>query len=353
MATINKIYSQGKRVIQKRTPSQLMTFHDYDISIGWTINKADRTTVGNVTVTFDVNLDIFSNWQYGVNSNLFKENLNSMSVTKNLNINEDNNGEGNGGTYELISSFFYLKGSLDLVNKMTISQSSNGIQSATLRIFTLFANLKELVNNIPQTFDWIFLDSLPSIEYLTFSNNANSTQSNLLSLKNSNIKALQINGYNGFSQNSLIKNLPTNLYYLRITGLVTTDVELSEYFTGNRVGFVNSLSNSTNTFQFLRKITYVGGAIFPSVLTEGKIKVDYIFRQSNFAAASNKLTETECARFIVDLANQVTAVNLTQKRINFGGIVPDSAYVDNSKPLYKTYADAENYVKNTLGITIS
>lgn len=352
MAIANKIYSGGKRVLQKRNSAQQVVFNDADIVLGIGINKADRTTVGSVTVTFDQNIDIFSNWQYGANTNLFKENLASMSVTKNLNINEDNNGAGNGSNAENVQSFFYLKGNLDLVNKITISQSSNGIQSTGLLIFTPFANLKELINNIPQSMNWLFLDSLPSVEYLTFVNNVTG-MSNLLSLKNSNLKALQLSGYNLNNINSLIQNLPTNLYYFRINGFISAEVELSEYFTGNRVGFVNSTLNGGNSTQYLRKITYAGGAIFPSILTEGKVKVDYIFRQLNNAPDANKLTATECARFIVDLANQVTAVNLTQKRINFGGIVPDSAYVDNSKPLYKTYSAAENYVKNTLGITIS
>lgn len=343
--TVSKIQIGGNRVLQRRRTDAVL-FNDADIKISVTVNKSDRTTVGSLIVTFNKSLDIIANYGIGANSKIFKK-VTGTSITKSFNINEDNNGAGNGSNLEEFSDNFFYLSAFD-VTSITIGRTSDGIQTTTLQLLTLLPNLLTYVNSIPQSPDFTFLNSVPSVINLDFMAGTQNTWNNgYASLKNSNLKALVVRGYNG-ANTPLINNLPNSLYYFRCVQLEGLQVDLKDFFTGNRVGFVSigaSIGGPVN------RISYSGGAVFPSVLTESVQSVDYILYQSS--NVPNKITGDEFAQWLIDFANQVTAINLATKRITVQGTSPNTSYTDNSKPLFKTYTAARNHVVNTLGIILT
>ncbi|WP_027381879.1 hypothetical protein [Epilithonimonas caeni] len=335
----------GNRSLQRRISDNIV-FNDADIKILVGISKTDRTTAGSLVVTFNKSLDIIANYGIGTNANIFKKTT-SNSISKTFNINEDNNGSGNGLKDEdFPNNFFYL--SIFDITSITISQTSNGIWKTELQIFTNFPNLVNYTSSINQSPDFTFLSSLPGITNLDFAVSVtNGWAAGLTSLKNSNLKALTLRSYNSVNP-PLMQNLPATLYYFKCTQLEGLQVDLKDYFTGNRVAFV-SMGNSAGGP--VNRLTYSGGAVFPSVLTENVQAVDYLLYQST--NTPNKLTSDQFSQFIIDMANQVTAVNLTTKRITVQGTSPNTSYTDNTKPIYQTYTAARNYLIGTLGIVIT
>lgn len=131
----------------------------------------------------------------------------------------------------------------------------------------------------------------------------------------------------------------------QLSGLII-GLDLKDFWNGNPNRMSVNMGNYTGT-----SVTYTGGAIFPSVISDADgFSIDYIYNQE--ANTTTKLTGTAFSKFIVDMANQVTSVTSTQKRIRAIGSSPDTSYTDNSQPYYKTYNTALAYL-NSLGVNIS
>ena len=151
----------------------------------------------------------------------------------------------------------------------------------------------------------------------------------------------QNNNFNIFS------HLPPNIYYFRSYFLSGITMELSEYYTGNRVGLYLEPQNNVST----HKLTYTGKAIFPSVISEDpNYPIDYIYFSTN--NIKQKLTPTEVSKFLMDFANQVTSVTTSQKIIRMVGMTPNTSYEDLSQPLFTTYASALAHITGTLKVTV-
>lgn len=352
MAVANKIYSNEKRVLQKRNSAQQVIFNDADIIFDFWINTpvANRPNTGDLTFNFNVNLDfIVVNFRIGNNTNLLKKVESSSTISKSTKINDDNNGAGNGSNYEMFTNntLFLPESQRNLIEKLTISQGSvAGIQGYTLRVLSYFPNLIYLDTRINQTPDFKFLENLPSIKSLDFST-SHVGIANVTLLKNSNVEFMIFrNYYSSSNAIDMIKNLPPNLYYFQVVQCPVVDLDLKDFFIGKRFGF------SASGAQALRTTTYSGGGIFPQNIEPKHTAIDYILY---IAAITNKLSGDDFARFIVDFANQVQSVTIpiSQRRIRCIGVAPNTSYTDNTQPLYKTYTAALNYITTTLGITVT
>ncbi|WP_313215007.1 hypothetical protein [Soonwooa sp.] len=107
-------------------------------------------------------------------------------------------------------------------------------------------------------------------------------------------------------------------------------------------------------------LSYKGGARFPSVIELSEslnftgFSADGIFYVNAESNIIEPVNPDELSRFLVDFANQVTAVNLptAQKLIRIAGSSPNTSYTDNSQPKFKTYSAALNHITTTLGVTV-
>ena len=63
----------------------------------------------------------------------------------------------------------------------------------------------------------------------------------------------------------------------------------------------------------------------------------------------------QMAKFIVEFANQVTQVNVTNKIIRFGvdsATMINTSYEDLTQPLFTNYSSSLAFVTGTLGVTV-
>ena len=346
--TVNYILSNSERVLQKRNALNSVIFNDYDILFvtGW--NSSTPSKIGTITITFNTNLNIISNWQVGSNLNLFKK-TNNNSISKNFNAGEDNNDNYTGNFGSFNNCLYFDEAQRASVTAITITQSSNGFQGTSVSIRKNFPNLVSYNNDIGQSPNFSFLNNIGNIVVLNLKISISSF-SNLPVLASSNIKALILRGYNT-TQPDLLKNLPLSLYYLEITQMTSFVVDLAQYFTGTRIAI------NFSTAQSVAGVTYSGGASFPSAIADTpEYRITSLYNQTNIRLTGNNLS-----RFIVDFANQVKTVNLgnsVAKKMKFTGASPDTSYEDLNQPLFTTYLTALDFItKSTalggLGVAIS
>jgi len=340
----NKKHTNNSRIIQSRNANNVL-FSDHDMYINIGINQVDRENTGDVIVTFDKQISlIVANWHYGNNAKKFTEYRNTKSFSKVTKINSDDNGTGNGINYQVFPGYIYIS-EINSIESMTVSSNGTGIQNVGVKIPVKLPNLKTYSCTIPQNPDWSFLDAMEGVVNLQFQTSTVGW-SNMSSLTNSNLVSLIYSGYNT-SSIDLVSVIPPSLIYLRVTQMTSQVIDIGRYFNGARLG----LSFSGN--QSLKQATYSGGAIFPSVMNDHPdYKIDYIFQILNLLSGL-KMTPDEVSRFLVDFANQVTACNLTNKRIRFGGHTANTSYTDSTQPLFTTYASALAHITGTLGITVT
>lgn len=147
-------------------------------------------------------------------------------------------------------------------------------------------------------------------------------------------------------------------WVFRNTSLTPTNIiDLSSFFRGTAKQ-VKIYSGLAGAWLFIK---YEGGAVFPSVIefTEPIINqsgytqtgILHINSVSNFIP----MDPNDVSRFIVDFANQVTAVNLPaeQKRIVIPNSPANTSYTDPTQPLFTTYTDALAHITGTLGVTVN
>lgn len=350
-------YSNSERVLQTRQVDTVV-FNNPDIIIDYEINTpiSNRDKTGDLIITFNKSLDwIVGNYSIGENYKIFKKvtSVNSISkVTKTL---ADNNGGGNGSNVEVfLNNYIYLSTTTGITSIQISNGAGGGINKFTLKLKTNFPDLTDYISMIPQASDFGFLDALPLIKVLYFrmTAGAGSTFINLLSLKNSNIEVLSLVSYNGENPSNLLNSLPHNLYYLTTTQMPVYTPEISEFFNGNpnRVGLV------FEGVQGILKVKYDGNCVFPSVLNDSiYFKSLFIFsiQRPNLPEYIYKITPDQVSKFIVEFANQVTAVNVTNKKIAFMNHTANTSYTDLSQPIYTTYASALTYITVTLGVTVT
>lgn len=318
--TITKSQSLGNRVIQKRTPSDQIYFANTDIQLSFTVNITDRNTAGNLILTFDKTLDyIVGSYQIGDNSKLFKRVNSTNSIAKNVNINQDNNGAGNGSNFETFSSNRFHLSKIDDITSLTVSQTGTGIQSIGLSILSVFPSLVTYVSNISQTPNFAFLANIPQILNLNFQLGTGAW-SNLGVLASSNLKSLILIGYNTYTPD-IFTNLPDSLYYLSITQMTSLTVDLANFFKPNKYRIGISLS-------IINKVMYTGGASFPKMITDSPdSKIDYLVYQTS--SVVYKLSSDHAAQFLIDFANQVDSVVLqipANKKIRMSGTTEPTSY---------------------------
>ena len=321
-----------------------MYYSNHDILFRVALNQSDRENTGDVIVTFDKQIPlIVANWHYGNNTYKFSEYRNTKSFSKVTKINSDDNGPGNGALYQAFNGYVYLS-DISSVESLMVSSNGTGIQSVSVNIPVKLPNLKTYNCTIAQNPDWSFLEAMEGVVNLQFQTSTVGW-SNISSLTNSNLVSFIYSGYNT-STIDIMSIIPASLVYLRITQMSSQIIDIGRYFNGTRLG----LSLSSN--QSVRQVTYSGGAMFPSVMNDhSDYKIDYIFQILNLTSGL-KMTPDEISRFLVDFANQVTACNLTNKRMRFQAHTTNTSYTDNSQPLFKTYATALAHITNTLGITV-
>ncbi|WP_027383049.1 hypothetical protein [Epilithonimonas caeni] len=343
--TVIRSLSMDNRVLQSRTAQNTIVFNSPDISIGVNINSTDRSNVGSLTVAFNKDIHAKVNWNIGDNATIFKPYF-TNTIVKSFAINIDNNGAGDGSISQSFNNYFFIE-DVSGVTSMAISTGA-GIQSIHFQLFTNMPELSTFVNNVPTVPNFAFLDNMRNIKSLDMKISV-SAFSNLYSLRDSNLRSLFLKGYNS-TQPDLLANLPNSLYYLEITQMTDFIVNLPDYFTGTRIAI-----NFSST-QSIKSITYVGNSIFPSVIADTldyRIpSTGYLYNQMN-----GRLTGTNLSKFLIDFANQVTAVNLGNplaKKMKFTGSTYDSEYVDpDSTKAIRTAVDAINKMTGTLGISLS
>ncbi|SDF85980.1 hypothetical protein SAMN05421825_2305 [Epilithonimonas hungarica] len=336
---ISKSISLDNRVIQKRTSADKICFANADIQLSFTVNTTDRNTAGDLILTFDKTLDyIIGSYQIGNNSKLFKRVNSTNSITKNVNINLDNNGPGNGIVFEtFLNNRFHLS-KIDDITTLTVSRTGAGIQSMELNILSAFPSLVTYVSNISQTPNFAFLENIPQISNLNFQLGTG-VWSNLESLATSNLKSLILKGYNSYTPN-IFANLPDSLYYLSITQMTSLTVDLADFFKQNKYRIGIFLNN-------INRVIYTGGAFFPQLISDTPdSKIDYLICQSS--SVIYKLSSDQAAQLLIDFANQVDNVILqtpNNKRIRISGT---------TEPInFPGYVAARTKITDVLGISLS
>lgn len=359
MGTVaQKKFNSEKRIFHSRQDNSIV-WNEPDITLRNGINITNTTGAG-VTYNFVKTLDyIVVRWGIGQNENLIKKFENTNLISKSLEKNLDNNGNWDTQNQSWNNNFFYIP-NVDDIEEMVISSTLPNV-FAVFELITFnkpFVNLKKIdfgnsALNLFSNFT-SFISNLPNLYFLRLRLANGNVPSAFNDLKNiTSLKWLYITASPVLSEANAVNvfaQLPPNLYYLRFYMLGNYSFELSEFFTGKRIGLYLQPQNSLNS----QTVTYAGGAVFPTILTEdSRYPIDYIVNQPSGIA--NKLNGDALSRFIVDFANQVNAVSINSagKRIIFSGSTPNTSYTDNSQPLFKTYASALNHITTTLGITVT
>ncbi|PZU91639.1 MAG: hypothetical protein DI529_00285 [Chryseobacterium sp.] len=344
--TATKSHSLGSKVFQKRNYNNALIRSYNTIGVNCTVNATDRSAVGSLVVTFNKPLSsIIGNYGIGANANSFKILNNVNSISKSFATNVDNNGAGNGSNYETFSNNILLSETAGITS-ITISQSGTGFQSASISLGEEFSDLVTYSITIPQAPNFSFLANIPLIKVLNFGISTG-TFSNLQILSSSNLKALIMAGYNT-TQPALLGNLPSSLYYLKIDQMTGYQIDLKNYFTGNRIGL--------NVGQVgVGGLSYSGGASFPKIIADSPdYKIDYILFQNN---VYSKLTSNEAAQFLLDFANQVEQVTLqipASRKIRLIGTTEPLDSVTTLDPTHTitTYGAAKTKIQS-LGISLT
>lgn len=342
---ISKLSNKNERILQKRDYLDRIIFSDTDIVLGVGVNQANRDTVGNVVLTFNKAVNARATWQIGNNSKTIRT-YNSATITKQLATNIDNNGAGNGANAEAFTNFIYIIDKSGITS-LSITSTGTGVVTSSLSILSELPELTSITFGIASNPAFSILANIPLVRYLDMMINV-ANFSGLAILSNSNLVALALRGYNT-TQPALLANLPASLYSLEITQMTEFVIDLKDYFTGNRI------SLNLSTVQSVKTINYTGGALFPSIIADTSLfRISYIIQ-----ILGGRLTGSSLSRFIVDFANQVTQVNLgntVAKRMRFQGSTADTAYTDNTQPIYQTYTSALNFITRSVatgGLAIS
>lgn len=335
IGTATYLSSMGQRVRTKINSNNSLVFVDPDMTF-FIYNQSATNMAINISTPSSG--DIINYVATSSSANIFQTGANTIS--RNLNgsiVNQFTN--------------LYTWNDTNLITE--INFSSTNCQITNMVFKNLMVNLKKLQNTVLTNGlflgDFNFLSKTPNLDILKAVVSTNATNST--ALLNSSIKYLMILGAMNVA---ITSNLPTNLRYLHFMYSGGHIIDLKNYFNGVRCGLYFQLQNFNNLGD---KLHYTGGALFPSVISEeAGMPVDYILYQGN--GVGTKLTSDMFSQFIIDFANQVTAVNLVNKRIFVSGTTPNTSYTDNSKPIYKTYNDAFNFITKTvvsggLGVTIT
>lgn len=333
-----KKISNDKRIIQKRYKDKL-SYNDADFRMELEIQAAAGTVIGDFEISVSNTQVMWSSWNIGTNANRIKVHEDTNTMIKTFRSGVDGNGDfGNNYINFLTVGSVYFS---DLnFNTMRIKGGTGLKQYKWLSTDKTFTNVEYLYNTLNLHGSFVYVTYFPNLKYLEhyYSAQGTSDDNYLLTTK---LEVLKL-GATDIDYSGLFSKFPPTLKYFHCLGRFgVAGFDLSNYFTGNRIGV------SINC----RVLTYSGGAIFPSILEDSLYgAAEYIvYQQSNIAT---KLTSDMVSRFIVDFANQVTACNLRNKRMRFQGSTPNTSYTDNSQPLFTTYASALAHITNTLGITV-
>lgn len=337
-----KRYSNQIRVIDVRDISKI-TFRDFDVKFTISVNNLSRdvgNSIGIGTNSLHRGAAVFN---LGSNANRYV-NFNANNVVKNININEDENGPGNGSNYEVFENNFIFFENPEAVKELNFTGAKGDNSVSAFEINKSLKNLQKIKAQRAILPHFKFLEFTQQIKSIEWALNTN-PPTGVSHLKDSGVVWLKFSGYNTLGGSNFLYALPNDLYYFNfnyISSLATHSINLADFFTGKRVG----LSCAT-----INKLTYSGGAVFPSVLTElPGMEVDYILYHSN--SVPNKLSAQETSRFLVDFANQVQQVNLVSKNIRLIGGSVDVNYSDNTQLFFKNYTEAINYITTVLKVTV-
>jgi|GEM_PF-5048787 len=338
--TIKEIAVTGNRVLQVRTKGDRV-FTNYDFTF--------RSSFPGSVVSGTVTLTIMGSsqktivvWGIGGNADIFKSQTTPSSFVKDFTSGADNNGTLVSNSYYDNYVFFE---DLEKVTGISITSSNSNLYSAiSLGFLNKMPNLKQVNLSNDRVSNFATLFTHPTLERITLSLDPSGGAA--INLRNAiatapALKWLTTNGYNT-NLTAIVDVLPASVKYYRWSTFPNLAIDLKDYFNGNRVGLHASYEG---------KLSYSGGAIFPSVLSEDSgQEIPYILYQNS--QVSRKLTSDEFSQFIIDMANQVTSVTLANKRIYVSGTTPNTSYTDSSQPTYTTYTAARNRLV-ALGITIT
>ena len=301
----------------------------------------------------------WDNKQYIYNASFDLREYTGLTISKNVNRGVDGNDKTNpiNGSNYYTNRLYLTDEDRNSITKITF-ECATSIFISNIYFADYFPNLREIeqlypsrVNGIISFGDGVFCQSLaefvPNLEKLVVRSGTGSNDTwNDLPLLTS-LKYFRSHYAPSRADFNIFTHLPPNLYYFRIYFIREMTMELSEYYTGNRVGLYLEAQNGIST----HKLTYTGKAIFPSVISEdANYPIDYIYHSTS--NINQKLTPTEVSKFLMDFANQVTAVTTSQKRIRLTGMVADELYEDLSQSLFTTYASALAHITGTLGVTV-
>ncbi|WP_234110116.1 hypothetical protein [Chryseobacterium sp. R2A-55] len=283
--------------------------------------------------------------RWGSNDNLMQEFFNVSEVTVDLTAGVNGNGGTIGQTSSTNFGIYFFISNPELVENMVWTTSSGNTRTAwgTAYLSERFINLKFLSIARADTLNNLSNIALPTIQKLIIlgdnTSTWNATAAGFTELKHLTLGVF----FMDFSQ------LPTTLRFLD-GSIRNLNIDLKNFFINtNRMGLrVTALSSLTG------RVVYTGGAIFPPhIFEEPEMPISVIFEIYNLNTIYERPSPDMVSQFLIDFANQVLSVTLVNKRIAFTGCPPNTDFTDNSKPLYKTYQEAYNYIRYTLGVTIT
>lgn len=337
----------GKRVLHSRSGNNIV-WNDPDIVLNININV--DASGKSITHDFGANTNIYVRYGFGEHIGDVRAYLNTNSFSKDLDSGVDGNPVYTGLEPIWRNNYIYIEDP-DLIEQLTLTSSvSNTMQH--LNFISVFPNLKKLDygTNVSSGFSsFPYALNLPNLEYLRCRpSNGPSGEGfyadwgAFTNLKWAHLThGPSIVGFNPF------EGLPPNLYYMRFYFLSAWEMDLADYFTGNRIGVYVQPQNNVSE----HRLKYSGGAVFPSVISEDPLyPIDYIVYQTD--KVHYKVQGDELSQFIIDFANQVTSVTTLQKRIRFAGSTPNTSYSDPSQSLFTTYSEALAHITETLGVTV-
>lgn len=337
----------GKRVLHSRRGDDIV-WNDPDIVL--TINMNVDASGKSITQNFGVNMNIYVRYGFGEHVSKIRIYENTNSFSKDLDSGVDGNPVYTGLGIVWRNNYIYLEDP-DLIEQLTITSSVNLVMQQ-LNFISVFQNLKKLdygtnTSNLLNSFP--YSSKLPNLEYLRCRPSGSSDGAGFYADWGtlSKLKWAHLTGGPAITGFNPFVGLPPNLYYFRFFFLSPWEMDLADYFTGNRIGVYVQPQNGVSE----HRLKYSGGAVFPPVISEDPLyPIDYIVYQPN--QVHYKVQGDELSQFILDFANQVTSVTTLQKRIRFAGSTPNTSYSDPSQSLFTTYIEALEHITETLGVTV-
>ncbi|WP_234111460.1 hypothetical protein [Chryseobacterium sp. R2A-55] len=257
--------------------------------------------------------------------------------------------DGNGGTIGMTSAnymvYIYLSEPENITKFETTTNSTNnriGWETYWINPSTCY-NISELKASQIDSCDLSGIVDLPLVRLNVRSDNGGALTTEIG--KMSTLKYCILNRL-------VVPNLSifhSNLRFLSLTDN-STPLDIASFFNSpNRMGFEIARRSIVSGV-----LSYGGGSVFsPNITEDAPSDISAILSINTPNYWTVTLTPDMVSRFLVDFANQVKSVSIVNKIIKFNGMPANTSYEDFSQPLYKNYTDAINYIRNTLGVTVT